>query len=63
MTGDTNSIRWDDQEVREILEEEMYLPEHERLDGRREFDTRKYIFKYQVLDVSNAAAVKSKKRR
>ncbi len=48
-------IRWNDSEVREILEEEMYLPEHERLNGRREFDTRKYVFKYQVLDVQGAA--------
>jgi sulfatase modifying factor 1 len=36
-------IRWDDTEVREILEEEMYLPEHERFNGVRQFDTRKYI--------------------
>jgi len=53
-------IRWNDPEVREILEEEMYLPEHERLDGRREFDTRKYVYKYQVLDVQ-AASSKSKR--
>jgi len=51
-------IRWDDEEVREILEEEMYLPVSERLDAKREFDTRKFIFKYQVLDV-NDASVKS----
>ena len=49
-------IRWDDQEVREILEEEMYLPEHERLNGVREFDTRKYKYKYQVLDVKAASS-------
>ena len=48
-------IRWDDEEVREILEEEMYLPVAERLNGMREFDTRKYIFKYQELDVSTAS--------
>ena len=53
-------IRWNDAEVREILEEEMYLPEHERLNGRREFDTRKYVYKYQVLDFQ-AAASKSKR--
>jgi len=53
-------IRWNDQEVREILEEEMYLPEHERVDGKREFDTRKFIYKYQVLDIQ-AASVKSKR--
>ena len=48
-------IRWNDSEVREVLEEEMYLPEHERLEGLREFDTRKYIYKYQILDVQKAA--------
>ena len=48
-------IRWNDEEVRRILEEEMYLPPHERLDGRREFDTRKYVYKYQILDVESAA--------
>ena len=53
-------IRWDDEEEREILGEIMYLPEHERLDGKREFDTRKYIYKYQILDI-NAASVKSKR--
>ena len=49
-------IRWDDEEVREILAEEMYLPQVERLDGQIEFDTRKYIYKYKVLDVQSASA-------
>ena len=53
-------IRMDDPEVREILEQEMYLPEGERLNGRKEFDTRDYIYKYQVLDVQ-AASSKSKR--
>jgi len=48
-------IRWNDPEIREILEEEMYLPEHERLNGKREFDTRKYVYKYQILDLQGAA--------
>jgi formylglycine-generating enzyme len=56
----SQQLRYDDPEVREILEEEMYLPEHERLNGRREFDTRKYKYKYQVLDVQ-AAAIKEKR--
>ena len=30
-------IRWNDPEIREILEEEMYLSDHERFDGKREF--------------------------
>ena len=48
-------IRWDEEEVRSVLDEVMYLPEHERLDARREFDTRKYIYKYQVLDIEEAS--------
>ena len=59
-TGDyridwNKTIRWDDEEVRRILEEEIYLPENERLDGRREFDTREYVYKYQILDIESAA--------
>ena len=54
-------IRWNDSEIREQdLLADLYLPEHERLNGRREFDTRKYVFKYQVLDVQ-AAATKVKR--
>ena len=34
----------------------MYLPQVERLDGQIEFDTRKYIYKYKVLDVQSASA-------
>ena len=55
-TGDykidwSKKIKRNDEEVRRILEEQMYLPENERLDGRREFDSREYIYKYQVLDI------------
>ena len=53
-------IRWNDEEEREILGEIMYLSENERMDGRREFDTRKYIYKYQVLDLGSAS-VKEKR--
>jgi gliding motility-associated lipoprotein GldK len=53
-------IRWDDEEEREILGEIMYLSENERMDGRREFDTRKYVYKYQVLDIESAS-VKTKR--
>lgn len=53
-------IRWDDQEVREILEEEMYLSSNERYNSVREFDTRKYIYEYQVLDLQDASS-KSKR--
>ncbi len=48
-------IRWDDIEVREILEEEMYLPEHERFNRMREIDTRKLIYAYQEMDLKKAA--------
>ena len=51
----STKIRWNDSEVREILEEELYLPQHERLEGSREFDTRKYVYKYQVLDIESAS--------
>jgi gliding motility-associated lipoprotein GldK len=59
-TGDykidwNKKIRWKDEEVRRILEEQMYLPPHERLEGSREFDTREYKYKYQVLDIKSAA--------
>ena len=56
----SKKIRWNDDEVRNILEEEMYLPEAERLNGRKEFDTREFVYKYQVLDVQ-AASSKSKR--
>lgn len=51
-------IRWDDQEIREILESEIYLPEHERFNRERVIDTRKLIYAYQELDL-NKAAVKA----
>ena len=66
-TGDykinwNKKIRWDDEQVRSILEEQMYLPSHERLDGARQFDTREYKYKYQVLDLESAA-VKSNREK
>ena len=48
-------IRWDEQEVREILEEEMYLSTNERYNSLREFDTRKYMYEYEVLDLQDAS--------
>ncbi len=56
----SKKIRWNDEEVRRILEEEMFLPENERLYGEKEFDTREYIYKYQVLDVQAASAKSSR---
>ena len=40
-------INWNDEEVRNVLEEEMFLPEHERLNSKRDFDTREYIYVYR----------------
>ena len=67
-TGDyridwTKKIRWDDEKVRTILEEEMFLPENERLDGQREFDSREYIYKYQVLDIESAAVKSNREEK
>ena len=53
-------IRWDDEEVRRILQEEMFLPENERLYGEKEFDTREFVYKYQLLDIQSAA-IKSRR--
>jgi len=66
-TGDykinwNKKIRWKDEEVRRVLEEQMFLPPHERLDGSRQFDTREYKYKYQVLDIQSAA-VKSNREK
>ena len=53
-------INMDDMDVRSILEE-MYLTGSEVFDGRiKEFDTRKFTYKYQVIDLKSAS-VKSKR--
>lgn len=50
-------IRWDDEEVRSILDQEnMYLHDNERFYNRREFDTRNYNFVYETQDIKRAAA-------
>ena len=49
-------IRWEDAEVREVLEDEMYLPEHERFYSRRQFDTRKYNYRYEDVDIVRASS-------
>ena len=48
-------IRWDDQEVREILEDEMYLPEHERFYSRRQLDSRKLNYVYETQAIKDAS--------
>ena len=47
-------IRWDDQEVREVLEDEMYLPDHERFYSRRQIDSRKLNFVYETQAIKDA---------
>lgn len=54
------NIRWDDAEVREVLEDEMYLPEHERFYSRREFDTRKFNYVYEEVDIQRASTKANK---
>ena len=57
----SRSIRWNDTEVREVLEDEMYLPEHERFYSRREFDSRKYNFTYyDILSDTASFALRNK---
>lgn len=48
-------INWNDEEVRNVLEEEMFLPEHERLNSKRDFDTREYIYVYSTINMDSAA--------
>ncbi|RMG78963.1 MAG: gliding motility-associated lipoprotein [Bacteroidetes bacterium] len=48
-------IEYNDPEIREILEDEIYLPDHERFYNRREVDTRKLNFEYYWIDLRDAA--------
>ena len=34
----------------------MYLPEHERFYSRRQFDTRKYNYRYEDVDIVRASS-------
>lgn len=47
-------IKWDQDDVREALAD-MYYPENERFYGRKEFDTRKFLFEYYWIDLREAA--------
>lgn len=49
------SIEYDDPEIRQILDPEIYLPNNERFYRRREFDTRKFDFEYFWIDYKDAA--------
>lgn len=48
-------IEWEDPEVRQILDPEIYYPQHERFYGRREIDTRKLDYEYYWIDWKDAA--------
>ncbi len=49
-------IRWNDEEIRQMMTlEDLYLTPDERFNGKREFDTRKFIYKYQTLDLKSAS--------
>lgn len=54
-------FRWDDDEVREALEV-MYLPDYERFYGKKEFDTRKFMYEYSWIDWEAAAARKNREQ-
>ena len=47
-------IDWDGEEERDILME-MYLPEHERFQRKKEFDVRKFNYEYYWVDLPAAA--------
>ena len=51
----SRQIRWDDQEVREILEDEIYLPGHERFNGMRQIDSRKLVYSYETQDLKESS--------
>lgn len=52
-------IEWDEPEVREELVD-MYLPEHERFNRRREIDTRQLRFEYYWVDLKAATSKESR---
>jgi gliding motility-associated lipoprotein GldK len=45
-----------------VLEDEMYLPEHERFYSRRQFDTRKYNYRYEDVDIVRASSRTNKEK-
>jgi gliding motility-associated lipoprotein GldK len=59
----SKKIQWDDESVRGVLEDEMFIPGDERLDGHKEFDTREYVYRYQVLDIQSASAKANREAR
>tara|TARA_B100000513_G_scaffold192951_1_gene119772 strand:- start:869 stop:2158 length:1290 start_codon:yes stop_codon:yes gene_type:complete len=47
-------INWDGEEESELLDE-LYLHENERFYSRKQFDTRKFIYSYQNIDIRRAS--------
>ena len=47
-------INWDGEEESELLDE-LYLHENERFYSRKQFDTRKFIYSYQNIDIKRAS--------
>lgn len=50
-------IDWNssDQDIRDILNDEMYIPEHERYFRKKEIDARKLFYEYYWIDYQAAA--------
>ncbi len=48
-------INWDGEEESELLDE-LYLHENERFYSRKQFDTRKFIYSYQNIDIKRASS-------
>jgi gliding motility-associated lipoprotein GldK len=48
-------IDWDGEEESELLDE-LYLHENERFYSRKQFDTRKFIYSYQNIDIKRASS-------
>ena len=47
-------INWDGEEESQLLDE-LYLHENERFYSRKQFDTRKFIYSYQNIDIKRAS--------
>ena len=48
-------IEWDENETRQLITDNLILPEQERFYRRKEFDTRKFNFEYYWIDYRTAA--------
>ena len=53
----STDIEWSsrDQDIRDILNDEMYIPEHERYFRKKEIDARKLFYEYYWIDYQAAA--------